>query len=66
VSAVRAELRTGLVYPASDLYRRYQQIATAAGRPPGHPVAFGQALKRHGCLRKKVNRDGRQISGWLV
>jgi hypothetical protein len=54
------------VYLTSDLYARYGDAAREAGRTPAHPIAFGQALKRHGGQRKSRTVQGRQVGAWLV
>lgn len=71
------ELRGGSRYAASDLHRRYSEIARVAGRSPGHPTALGQALRRMGLVPVKMTVGGggrgrgragrgKQISAWLL
>lgn len=79
VQATIRDLKGGNRYAAADLYNRYADAAREAGRSPGHPVAFGQALKAHGLIRVKINIGGpgrgkkakkgdksRQVSAWLL
>lgn len=75
VRATLKGLATGQRYASADLYRRYSGIVGAAGRAPGHHVAFGQALARVGMRRVKMTvggggqgyrGQGRQISAWLI
>lgn len=59
-------LQSGQRYAARDLYERYAGRVKDDGRTPGHPVAVGQALRRLGCGRVKMNVKGRQIVTWVV
>lgn len=70
------DLRGGYRYAAADLYARYCDVAKEADRLPGHPVAFGQELRRQGMLRRQMTVGGsgrggkggrgRQVSGWQM
>lgn len=75
VRATLKGLTTGQRYASADLYRRYAGIVAAAGRAPGHHVAFGQALATAGMHRVKMTVGGggagyrgrgRQISAWRI
>jgi hypothetical protein len=68
-------LQVGQVYPAAELYARYQDAAKEAGRTPAHIVAFGQELSRQGHLRVKRRvggggrgrtGSGKQVSCWQL
>jgi hypothetical protein len=75
VAATLKGLPPGGRYAASDLYQRYADVARAAGRSPGHPVALGRTFSRIGMRRVKVTVGGggrghkgrgRQIVAWIV
>jgi hypothetical protein len=51
-------LNVGARYRSSDLYSRYSEIATGAGRNPAHPVAVGQGWNRLGLKRCKTTIGG--------
>lgn len=75
VKASLIGLQPGQRYAASDLYRRYAEVARASGRSPGHPTALGQTFRRLGMKRVKMtvggngrgrSGGGKQIVAWVV
>ena len=67
VAAAIKGLEPGATYLSSDIYRRYEAVARARGREPGHPVAVGQVLSRFGASRRKKRPRGGKLSvAWYL
>lgn len=66
VRAVIKEMERSVRYPARDLYDAYAKVARAAGRQPGHPSAFGQALGRAPLTRRRVKHNGTVKHCWYL
>ena len=66
VRAVIEEMDRSVRYPSRDLYQAYAKVARDAGRQPGHPSAFGQALGRAPLTRCRVKRAGKVMHCWYL
>lgn len=64
--AVIRTLTPGAKYLASDLFKKYERQARAAGRVPANVNAVGRTLRAIGCERRKMGTGNKARAAWLI